>query len=164
MDTAALYTAIVACTITCERRKRGGKISSTNTRNSWVCEGNFTPYLPQSVEDGLEALVEVPVDEGGENLRNIVGRYVHPPHTHIPLHLTHTQPTLDGGSFSSETEGRDEAAATSLPPPSEKEQHQMALLWAMEEVNSPKGWDEEEELDYSAVSRRREERKENGKH
>ena len=34
----------------------------------------------------------------------------------------------------------------------------------MEEVNSPKGWDEEEELDYSAVSRRREERKENGKH
>ena len=96
--------------------------------------------------------------------KDIVGRYVHPPHTHTPLHLTHTQPTLDGGSFSSETEGRDEAAATSLPPPSEKEQHQMALLWAMEEVNSPKGWEEEEELDYSAVSRRREERKENGKH
>ena len=77
---------------------------------------------------------------------------------------THTQPTLDG-SFSSETKARGEAAATTLPPPSEKEQQQMALLWAMEEVNSPKGWDEEEELDYSAVSRRREEeRKENGKH
>ena len=71
--------------------------------------------------------------------------------------------TLDG-SFSSETEVRNEAAATTLPPPSEKEEQQMALLWAMEEVNSPKGWDEDEELDYSAVSRRREERKENGKH
>lgn len=90
----------------------------------------------------------------------IVGRYTLPL-THSP---THTQPTLDG-SFSSETKARGEAAATTLPPPSEKEQQQMALFWAMEEVNSPKGWDEEEELDYSAVSRRREEeRKENGKH
>ena len=30
--------------------------------------GNFTPYLPQSVEDGLKTLVKVPVDEGGEDL------------------------------------------------------------------------------------------------
>ena len=90
----------------------------------------------------------------------IIGRYTHT----LSLSLTHSQPTLDG-SFSSETEARDEAAATTLPPPSEKEQQQMALLWEMEEVNSPKGWDEEEELDYSAVSRRRvEETKESGKH
>jgi len=39
----------------------------------------------------------------------------------------------------------------------------MALFWAMEEANSPKGWDEEKELDYSEVVRRREEQKESGK-
>ncbi len=34
---------------------------------------------------------------------------------------------------------------------------QVAMFWAMEEANSPTGWDEERELDYAEASRRREE-------
>ena len=30
----------------------------------------------------------------------------------------------------------------------------MAMFWAMEEANAPRGWDDEEELDYTAVSQR----------
>ena len=30
----------------------------------------------------------------------------------------------------------------------------MAMFWAMEEVNTPRGWDDEEELDYTIVSQR----------
>lgn len=37
------------------------------------------------------------------------------------------------------------------PPPTEEEQERMAMFWAMEEVNAPKGWDEDKELDYSEV-------------
>ncbi len=35
---------------------------------------------------------------------------------------------------------------------------QVAMFWAMEEANSPRGWDDEQELDYTEVSRRKEER------
>lgn len=35
---------------------------------------------------------------------------------------------------------------------------QVAMFWAMEEANSPRGWDEEQELDYAEASRRRGER------
>ena len=50
----------------------------------------------------------------------------------------------------------------SLPPgaeaaPTEKEQQEVAILWAMEETATPRRWDEEQELDYSQVSRKREE-------
>jgi hypothetical protein len=52
-----------------------------------------------------------------------------------------------------------------LPPasrdghtPTDAEQIQMAEFWETEEQRAPKGWDEEEELDYSEVVRRREER------
>ena len=40
------------------------------------------------------------------------------------------------------------------PPPTEDEQQHMAMLWAMEEANAPRGWDDEEELDYTVVSQR----------
>ena len=30
----------------------------------------------------------------------------------------------------------------------------MAMFWAMEEANTPRGWDDEEELDYTVVSQR----------
>ena len=40
------------------------------------------------------------------------------------------------------------------PPPTEDEQQQMAMFWAMEEANAPRGWDDEEELDYTMVSQR----------
>ena len=40
------------------------------------------------------------------------------------------------------------------PPPTEDEQQRMAELWAMEEVNAPRGWDDEEELDYTVLSQR----------
>ena len=40
------------------------------------------------------------------------------------------------------------------PPPTEDEQQQMAMYWAMEEANTPRGWDDEAELDYLAVSQR----------
>ena len=40
------------------------------------------------------------------------------------------------------------------PPPTEDEQQQMAMFWAMEEANTPRGWDDEAELDYMAVSQR----------
>ena len=40
------------------------------------------------------------------------------------------------------------------PPPTEDEQQQMAMFWAMEEANTPRGWDDEEELDYTMVSQR----------
>ena len=30
----------------------------------------------------------------------------------------------------------------------------MAMFWAMEEANTPRGWDDEEELDYTMVSQR----------
>ena len=39
-------------------------------------------------------------------------------------------------------------------PPTEDEQQQMAMFWAMEEVNTPRGWGDEAELDYMAVSQR----------
>ena len=83
-------------------------------------------------------------------------------HTHTHAHTSHTrtsQPEQRRSSFPSEREGED----ATLPPPSEQEQQQMALFWAMEEANSPKGWDEEKELDYSEVVRRREEQKESSK-
>ena len=40
--------------------------------------------------------------------------------------------------------------------PTEKEQQEVAMFWAMEEANVPRSWDEEKELDYSQVSRKRE--------
>ena len=40
------------------------------------------------------------------------------------------------------------------PPPTEDEQQRMAELWAMEEVNAPRGWEDEEELDYTVLSQR----------
>ena len=30
----------------------------------------------------------------------------------------------------------------------------MAMFWAMEEANAPRGWDDEAELDYTMVSQR----------
>ena len=41
--------------------------------------------------------------------------------------------------------------------PTEKEQQEVAMLWAMEETTTPRRWDEEKELDYSQMSRKREE-------
>ena len=38
-----------------------------------------------------------------------------------------------------------------FPLPTEEEQERMAMFWAMEEVNAPKGWDDDKELDYSEV-------------
>lgn len=40
------------------------------------------------------------------------------------------------------------------PPPTEDEQQQMAEWWAREEANAPRGWDDEEELDYTVLSQR----------
>eukprot|EP00731_Ephydatia_muelleri_P035930 Em0179g20a len=38
--------------------------------------------------------------------------------------------------------------------PDEAEQEEMAILWAMEDSNSPTGWDEGNELDYTAIVRK----------
>eukprot|EP00731_Ephydatia_muelleri_P031545 Em0023g52a len=45
----------------------------------------------------------------------------------------------------------DEAATRQ---PDEAEQEEMAILWAMEDSNSPTGWDEGKELDYTAIVRK----------
>lgn len=39
-------------------------------------------------------------------------------------------------------------------PPTEDEQQQMAMFWAMEEANTPRGWEDEVELDYTMFSQR----------
>ncbi len=48
----------------------------------------------------------------------------------------------------------DGASAAQLPPPTHDEQEKMAQFWAMEEANTPKGWENEAELDYAEISRR----------
>lgn len=45
--------------------------------------------------------------------------------------------------------------ADGAPPPSKDEQESMAKFWAMEEANTPKGWDDEEELDYAEITSKR---------
>ena len=45
--------------------------------------------------------------------------------------------------------------ADGAPPPSKGEQESMARFWAMEEANAPKGWDDEEELDYTEITSKR---------
>lgn len=41
-----------------------------------------------------------------------------------------------------------------LNPPTEEEQESMARFWAMEEANSPKGWEDEEEIDYAEINKK----------
>lgn len=43
-------------------------------------------------------------------------------------------------------------AEDNLEPPLPEEQDQLAQYWALEEVNEPKGWQEDEELDYTQVA------------
>ena len=76
-------------------------------------------------------------------------------HTHIHDHTcthTHTQPDPSIFDDSSAPE-----EATGLPP-SQHEQDQVALFWAMEEANNQRGWDEEKEIDYTELSRKQEDR------
>ena len=40
------------------------------------------------------------------------------------------------------------------PPPTEDEQQHVAMFWAMEEANTPRGWDDQAELDYTVLSQR----------
>lgn len=47
------------------------------------------------------------------------------------------------------------APGDNLPPPTETEQETMARFWAMEEANAHGGWDNEEEIDYAEISRKR---------
>ena len=49
-------------------------------------------------------------------------------------------------------DGRD--GPSSLSPPSQKEQDSMARFWAMEEANTPKGWEDEMELDYEEIAKK----------
>ena len=43
----------------------------------------------------------------------------------------------------------------SISPPTQDEQETMANLWAMEEVNSPPGWENEQEIDYAELASKR---------
>ena len=38
------------------------------------------------------------------------------------------------------------------PPPTEAEQERLALYWAMEEANAPRGWEDDKELDYTGLA------------
>jgi hypothetical protein len=42
-----------------------------------------------------------------------------------------------------------------LAPPTEEEQESMARFWAMEEANIPKGWGDDQEIDYAEISSKR---------
>ena len=50
----------------------------------------------------------------------------------------------------------DSSPSPSLPPPSQDEQERMARLWALEESTSPKSWEDEQELDYTELAKKRE--------
>lgn len=43
----------------------------------------------------------------------------------------------------------------SISPPTQDEQETMANIWAMEEVNSPSGWENEQEIDYAELASKR---------
>lgn len=47
-----------------------------------------------------------------------------------------------------------DGADSQATQPTDDEQDRMARFWAMEEANSPKGWEEEEEVDYAEISKR----------
>ena len=46
-------------------------------------------------------------------------------------------------------------------PPTKAEQESMAKFWAMEEANAPKGWGDEQEIDYAEISSKRTENSQN---
>lgn len=48
-----------------------------------------------------------------------------------------------------------------LAPPTKAEQESMAEFWAMEEANTPKGWGDEQEIDYAELSSKRMESSQN---
>ena len=59
-----------------------------------------------------------------------------------------------GPRIAASMEGESGASADQLHPPTQDEQEKMARFWAQEEANAPRGWEEEEELDYAEISRR----------
>lgn len=50
--------------------------------------------------------------------------------------------------------GMGDVTDTNLPPPTEEDQEKMRKFWAMEEANAPRGWEDEQELDYAEISQR----------
>lgn len=68
-------------------------------------------------------------------------------HTHT-THATHTQPEPDESMTAS-------PPPHSYPSPSQDEQDRMASFWALEEAKGPQSWDDDQELDYSKIAKKR---------
>lgn len=82
--------------------------------------------------------------------------YLEGPSSEVPLSLFFQLEitALSYGKGPRISAGMGDVTDTNLPPPTEEDQEKMRKFWAMEEANSPRGWEDEQELDYAEISQR----------